>query len=314
MDMKAVVIWSLVAIAQAVHQMTAQRTQRADACACKSFAAVYYDNEAYCGRGPELYFLSKHGFSGAYAATEPIAGEPHRVCYDFFKNFDDASCLNMDLYPFPTNSSRSKNGVQWCYVSGDCTELNGGEFGTNKQGFAQGAWGNLKSGTALPWKICSGSDAMLKSKPVQEVIDLGKKQDIPMHTLMRLAYPAVSIDWGRASYFYQELNAQWTAGADMATSVAAIEQPTGWGELIENAYNELRSIATSGQGTVLDSPGHGDNFYVVQGRAVYSVKRQSDPVGNMAYMSGHFSMEHEVECVMGCAQVERREALDLDTM
>jgi hypothetical protein len=32
---------------------------------------------AGCGRAQELYFLSKFGFSAAYAATEPISGLPH---------------------------------------------------------------------------------------------------------------------------------------------------------------------------------------------------------------------------------------------
>jgi len=74
-------------------------------------------------------FLSKYGFSAAYAATEPISGLPHKVCNDWFKNLKNNSCVNVDLlatstaddnlHPsnnFPADSLATS---QWCYVPND---------------------------------------------------------------------------------------------------------------------------------------------------------------------------------------------------
>merc|ERR1719401_1074294 len=93
---------------------TKKSKKRTGACDCMNWAGVYYDRLANCGRAKELYFLSKYGFSAAYAATEPISGLPHKVCNDFFKNFKESSCVNVDLYPFPADALSDK---QWCYVS-----------------------------------------------------------------------------------------------------------------------------------------------------------------------------------------------------
>jgi len=92
-----------------------------------------------CGRANELYFLSKMGFSASYAATEPVTGMPHKMCYDFFKNFASTACVNIDLLPFPEDEF---TGKQWCYVSNDCANLNGGGYATNIEGFSQSSWHN----------------------------------------------------------------------------------------------------------------------------------------------------------------------------
>jgi len=281
-------------------------------CECMNWADVYYTNKATCGRANELYFLSKWGFSSAYAATEPITGLPHKVCADFFKNFMSTSCVNVDLLEAskPTNSSSQ----QWCYVSNDCDSLNGGEYATNQIGFAQGAWNNLQSASTLAWKICEPTaDNMLKYTSVQEVIDAATESDVSLSRVLRLAYPAVNITYGQAAMLLEEINDAYSATSTLEEMVDSIDAPAPvWGSAAASVHARLATIVKSEQATVLDSPGHGDNFHVVQGRAVYEVKRV--PNGNMAYLGGHFADEFTVSCILGCALAERLDAVDLDTL
>ncbi|CAK0878760.1 unnamed protein product [Prorocentrum cordatum] len=285
---------------------------RSGSCDCLSFADVYYTEKAWCGRANELYFLSKNGFSASYAATEPITGLPHKVCADMFKNFNHGACLNIDLYPFPEDE---KSGKQWCYVSNDCADLNGGGYATNAEGFAQSSWHNLQTASFQQWKICDPTEANTEAmmvKPVTTVVEIGKASDVPLSRLLRLSYPAVNISWGEAKFLWDAINEEYAADRTITEMVDAIPPISGWGSEIEGAHARLREIAKSEQGTILDSPGHGDNFHVVQGRAAYAVTRT--PLGNMAYLGGHFSKEYDVTCLVGCAEPEARDAVDLETM
>ncbi|CAK0891242.1 unnamed protein product, partial [Prorocentrum cordatum] len=165
-------------------------------CGCLNWAATYYDQKAFCGRANELYFLAKHGFNNGYAATEPITGLPHKVCWDFFANFNSTACVNVDLMPFPADN---QTGSQWCYVNPDCQQLNGGKFATNRAGFAQAAWMNLQANSYVPWKYCvPGGDDMLKFKTVEEIDELAREKDLSVSRMLRLAYPAVEIRWAEA--------------------------------------------------------------------------------------------------------------------
>merc|ERR1719396_132639 len=157
---------------------------------------------------------------------------------------------------------------------------------------------------------------MLKYFTVQQVIDLGEVLDISMSRLFRLAFPAVVIPWHVASFFYEQLEdaAKLAPTASMTDLVAMVDPMTGWDNKTSMMESTLRGIAESGKATVLDSIGHGDDYYVVQGRAVWKVARIAD--GDMAYLGGHFFKEFEVTCVQGCAHVPRlsESDVDLDTM
>jgi len=318
MATRAIFALSLPAVASALSVHDAGRSEanttktRAGNCDCMSWADVYYTDKAWCGRANELYFLSKNGFSASYAATEPITGLPHKVCADMFKNFNHGACLNIDLYPFPEDE---KSGKQWCYVSNDCADLNGGGYATNAEGFAQSSWHNLQTASFQQWKICDPTEANTEAmmvKPVPTVVEIGKANDVPLSRLLRLSYPAVNISWGEAKFLWDAINEEYAADRTITEMVDAIPAISGWGSEIEEAHARLREIAKSEQGTVLDSPGHGDNFHVVQGRAVYEVKRTEN--GNMAYLGGHFADEFAVSCVLGCALPERLDAVDLETL
>jgi len=300
--------------------LAGQQVQKAGtkkaSCDCLEFAAVFYDNLASCGRASELYFLSKYGYPQAYAPTEPIAGQPHKVCADFFKNFKNSSCVNRDLHSFPLESSDIAGSQSWCYVSNDCLNLNGGTFATNPLGFAIGGWHNQISTSNLSWKICDdGADSVLRSKTVQELIDIGEESDVGMPTLLRLSFPAVSMTWGEAQDFMEALNDQnhWDDQQSAGDNFYRIANPhTTWGTRLPWIYATLGEILDSEKGWILDSPGHRDEFHVIRGREVWAVVRSEE--GNMAYMAGKYYLEFNMECVLGCSPANAREApLDLLT-
>jgi len=283
-------------------------------CDCLEFAAVYYDNLASCGRASELYFHTKYGASAAYAPTEPIAGLPHQVCSNFFKNFKINSCVNRDLYSFPLTETDNASNQTWCYVSNDCLNLNGGKFATNTLGFAIGGWHNLQSTSNLSWKVCDdATDSVLRTKSVRELDAMGADSDVGMALLLRYSYPAVSMTWGEAREFMETLNDQWDESESSGENFNRISAPpTQWGDRLPWIYTTLSSIVASENGWILDSPGHRDEFHVIFGREVWEVKRSEE--GNMAYLAGKFWKEFDVTCVLGCSPATREEApLDLLT-
>jgi len=298
-------------------------------CDCLDWAGVYYDHLADCGRAQELYFLSKFGFSAAYAATEPISGLPHKICNDFLKNFKNTSCVNVDLLPFPNDSM---TGKQWCYVSNDCNTLNGGDYATNTMGFQLGGWNNLASTSNLSWKICdpvADATTMLKNYAPSELVDMCMLDDISCSRIFRLAYPVVEIPYGEAQYLMEGIDAAYTPGASLASLVSGLPAPTAPFTRLMEVHSTISDIVISEQGTILDSPGHGDNFHVIKGREVWKVERLGYDIfsvisgrpyelGDMAYLGGHFSLEFTVSCIMGCSPARRemvdRPVLDVDTL
>jgi len=286
---------------------------RSTACDCLEFAGVYYDNLAACGRAHELYFATKYGASAAYAPTEPIAGLPHQVCNNFFKNFKNNSCVNVDLYAYPSGNNDANSGKQWCYVSNECLSLNGGTFATNTLGFAIGGWHNLQSTGNLSVKFCdSSTDSILKDKTMDELMAIGSESDVSMAMLLRLAYPAVQVTWGEAKLLMEAINENYDTALTLTDNVNAVAVPPNtWGTRLTEVDTTVRGIVTSEQGTILDSPGHRDEFHVVVGREVWEVKRIDE--GNMAYLAGKFYMEFEVTCVLGCSPSAREAPLDLLT-
>ncbi|CAK0833810.1 unnamed protein product [Prorocentrum cordatum] len=216
----------------------------------------------------------------------------------------------------PHETSDASAGQSWCYVSNECLSLNGGTFATNQLGFALGGWNNLQSTSNLSWKVCdsSGADSILKDKTMDELIEIGRESDVSMAMLLRYAYPAVSITYGEARDFLETLSdaGHWNPALSLADNVNAIASPPStWGTRLPFVYTTLSSIVTSEQGTILDSPGHRDEFHVVIGREVWEVKRSDE--GNMAYLAGKFYLEFDVACVLGCAPAAREAPLDLLT-
>jgi len=301
-----------------------KRTARKGACDCLQWAGVYYDHLADCGRAREIYFLSKYGFSAAYAATEPISGLPHKVCNDFLKNLKDSSCINVDLLPFPADEMTDK---QWCYVANDCDVLNGGEDATNMMGFQQAGWNNLQSVSNLSWKVCdqASGDVILKYKTVEELITMAENSDVSKSRMLRLAYPVLNVTWADAMWIMEAIDLAWDPALSLSDIVDSITAPpTIYGDRLSQVFTAVTDAVKSEIGTILDTPGHGDNFHVIQGREVWIVQRIGDIItsgahrggsilGDMAYLGGHFSWEFDVNCTLGCV-TSRVATLDLETM
>jgi len=313
--------------ATGVKTTKSKRKTRKGACDCMQWAGVYYDRLAACGRARELYFLSKYGFSAAYAATEPISGLPHKVCNDFLKNLKDSSCINVDLLPFPADDMTDK---QWCYVANDCDALNGGEDATNTMGFQQAGWNNLQSVSNLSWKICdqSSGDVILKYKTVEELIAMSETNDVSKSRMIRLAYPVLNATWAEAMWIMEAIDTAWDPALTLADIVDSIVAPPAtYGERLPQVFTMVTDAVKSEIGAILDTPGHGDNFHVIKGREVWIVQRIGDVIvsgahrggsilGDMAYLGGHFSWEFDVNCTIGCAPVrwEAPSPVDLETL
>mmetsp|Transcript_14681 Transcript_14681/g.39236 ORF Transcript_14681/g.39236 Transcript_14681/m.39236 type:complete len:330 (+) Transcript_14681:76-1065(+) len=297
--------------ATGVKTTKSKRKTRKGACDCMQWAGVYYDRLAACGRARELYFLSKYGFSAAYAATEPISGLPHKVCNDFLKNLKDSSCINVDLLPFPADDMTDK---QWCYVANDCDALNGGEDATNTMGFQQAGWNNLQSVSNLSWKICdqSSGDVILKYKTVEELIAMSETNDVSKSRMIRLAYPVLNATWAEAMWIMEAIDNAWDGSTSLNDIVDSLTAPPAtYGDRLPQVFSMVTDAVKSEIGTILDTPGHGDNFHVIRGREVWVVQRIA--LGDMAYLGGHFALEFDVNCTMGCS-TSRVAALDLETM
>jgi len=321
---KAISVLAYLAFARALAGQQAQAaTTKGGSCDCLQWAGVYYEMLAACGRGKELHFLSKYGFSAAYAATEPISGLPHKVCNDWFKNLKNNSCVNVDLLATSTaddNLHPSNNfpadplaTSQWCYVPNDCEALNGGDYATNTMGFQLGGWNNLASRNNLSWKICdpvADADVMMKFKTVAELNAIAEESDISVSRTLRLAYPVVQIKWAEAMYMMEGIDAAWDGVLSLTDLVDGLTAPPSSPSRLMEVHTTLGDIVKSGQGYILDTPGHGDNFHVIRGREVHQVTRI--PLGDMAYLGGHFYMEFVLTCLMGCV-TPRVEALDLET-
>jgi len=299
---------------------------RPGACDCLEYASTYFDNLASCGRAHELYFATKWGANAAYHPTEPIAGLPHQICSNFFKNLKNNSCVNVDLFPFPTDNNDNLSGRQWCYVANDCLNLNGGTFATNPLGFAIGGWHNSISTSNLSVKICDdNTDDILKDKTISELVAIGSESDVSMAYLLRLAYPAVEVHWGEAQFLMEAINENMDTAANQGAAntldqaVAAFPAPANtWvGTRVSVVDTAVRNIVLSDpvQCTILDGTGrmYQNEFHVICGREVWEVVRIAAPYGDMAYLAGKFFTEFEVHCVVGCAPQTREAPLDLLT-
>jgi hypothetical protein len=322
---RAASVLACLALAQALAGQQAQAaTKKRGSCDCLQWAGVYYDQLGYCGRGKELHFLSKYGFSAAYAATEPISGLPHKVCNDYFKNLKNNSCVNVDLLAtstaddnlYPANSFPADPLAtsQWCYVPNDCDTLNGGDYATNTMGFQLGGWNNLVSTSNLSWKICdpvADASVMMKFKTVAELAAIAEESDISISRTMRLAYPVLSITWAEAMYMMEGINAAWDGVATLTDLVDGLTAPPSSPARLMEVHTTLGDAVKAEQGYILDVPGHGDNFHVIRGREVYSVTRIA--LGDMAYLGGHFYMEFELNCLMGCVTSRVEPPLDLES-
>merc|ERR1719323_204716 len=137
-----------------------------------SWKHVYENNMTKCGSSLELRF-------------SPAAQlQKSKYCGQFYEKLDEKSCVN---------SQTGSEGVgQWCYVSAECADLNGGRaVGKNKE---------------ISYKMCKpNTDDKLGDHPMEELAFLAQKNDMDLGLAVRMAYPQkMNMTWNFMEEFMLE--------------------------------------------------------------------------------------------------------------
>mmetsp|Transcript_15124 Transcript_15124/g.48340 ORF Transcript_15124/g.48340 Transcript_15124/m.48340 type:complete len:288 (-) Transcript_15124:94-957(-) len=174
-----------------------------DPCDCLNWRQLYQRKRVLCGEG---YEFSRHGrfrdYEASWFAPYLMGSNAYiEFCEMFYKKMDNSYCANPWHYTYG-----EENVKPWCYVSKECTNLNGGEALQDKTGIpelpefllsettykvakALYIWPTIhKRDVAL--KICTpGKDTLLSDLSVQQVFDLGKAMHTTVPVVMRKAFP-----------------------------------------------------------------------------------------------------------------------------
>lgn len=179
----------------------------ADPCECLNWKQVYESERILCGEGWEFAFDYPFGPEKTYEfarfAPFTMGFTYHEFCGSFFKRMDNNYCVNIQHH---TYDSVGPVTHQWCYVSKECKDLNGGTVVQDKTGVPElPAW-LLSPATYsiakslyfwpkihkrdLAMKHCtSGKDTLLGEMPVPKVVELAQKMDSVVGFVTKTAYP-----------------------------------------------------------------------------------------------------------------------------
>lgn len=144
-------------------------SQGADTCACLTWKEVYTQKYgAWCGAGREL---------DAFGGTPTLDALPGFIklqiydefCHKLFQRIDDNFCVNWEMAigneSFWASWVPKSPGLQWCYVSSECTKLgNGTKVNANV---------SYKSCTSDDQKLSEISPPKLAEKALEKDLDLG---------------------------------------------------------------------------------------------------------------------------------------------
>lgn len=137
--------------------------EAADTCACLNWKEVY--TQKYGGKCGIEYT----GREMAKMAADPPARMiwADQTCAKFFERIDDAFCVNWNV------KSKATPGVQWCYVSAECTDLGNG----------------TKANANLAYKTCTPDDQKLSMKSPTELESISQSNELDLAQLVQWAYP-----------------------------------------------------------------------------------------------------------------------------
>jgi len=183
------------------------------ACKCLNWKDVYDSARVVCGEGLELYEIIKPRTNLSLAEASfswiPLGFQHYEYCTTFFRRMDNNHCVNVAMHPYGTSDW---TGEQWCYVSSECTELNGGQPVSQKESYA---WAlnwlaklplptflqhPIASGLSalhspqpvardLSWKLCTrGQDSRLRDMAPKEVLELARSMDSVIGFVTKIAY------------------------------------------------------------------------------------------------------------------------------
>mmetsp|Transcript_2864 Transcript_2864/g.6564 ORF Transcript_2864/g.6564 Transcript_2864/m.6564 type:complete len:268 (+) Transcript_2864:67-870(+) len=167
----------------------------ADPCECLNWRSVYSSDRVACGEGLEF-----HVFEGAFGYDLPgieYIKKEFRAVYDqfctsFFMKLDSTLCVNLGMYALGTPGLLAG---QWCYVSKECAELNGGQTIPDKAAPKAGSgWFNSPPPSPLPrdvsWKTCDrNGDKLLRDVPPAELLELARSMGAAAGYVTKIAYP-----------------------------------------------------------------------------------------------------------------------------
>lgn len=141
----------------------------------------------------------------AFYAPTWMGFQYHEFCDSFYHRMDNNYCVNTGMFEYGETGRRAS---QWCVVSSECTELNGGQRISDKTTFYHGPallssmiqypwwrnfWDSVVPKKRVPrdvsWKLCTKEkDNMLRYKDPLEVMELAKSMDSVIGYVTKMAY------------------------------------------------------------------------------------------------------------------------------
>eukprot|EP00747_Dinoflagellata_sp_TGD_P103617 gnl/TRDRNA2_/TRDRNA2_169016_c2_seq1.p1 gnl/TRDRNA2_/TRDRNA2_169016_c2~~gnl/TRDRNA2_/TRDRNA2_169016_c2_seq1.p1 ORF type:complete len:303 (+),score=57.81 gnl/TRDRNA2_/TRDRNA2_169016_c2_seq1:27-911(+) len=256
-----------------------------DPCECLEWAPLYQPRpgqfpRVLCGEGLELVTFAassgmdpKAGYDLPAAAYAPLflGGTYVEFCAGFFHQMRNNYCVNVGMEEYGTGGFQ---GGAWCYVSKECTELNGGQSIRDKESFYFGPdWVQQYAFARkffdyitpkkpvprdLSWKMCTkGKDKRLRDMEPLEVMDLAKKQNSVIGFVTKIAYQRLM----PPQHTWDTVKAAVQAG-DMAKLPA----------ILKKAIEDEEPIVID-----IDPEGH-THQRIIKGKQIFELENQCTPM------------------------------------
>lgn len=272
----------------------------ANKCKCLNWQTVYKDYAVECGVGSEMYHLAKYGLSPRKLEGEDIG---FRFCLEFFQVLDNNLCVNADWTTY-MGSGKAWHGQQWCYVSAECDELNGGDAVPDYVSKPlDDAIPHMKFSDKLEvsWKICKqGEDDMLRYKTPSQLVEIAKASDVRLGHLAKFAYPRA---WTGTSFdeykdVFEEVDADHNKSSTLALQQLTKKKKFSNKPGHDKLEKDLRTWIALHRPFVADSLSGQPPFEIFLGRTLWQIKQS--PKARMMEAMGHYGRVQTLECVFAC--------------
>lgn len=197
--------------------LTSQASAKKDPCECLNWKDLYAPVVKFpdtppdqwprlvCGEAREFFTDGMPDISQVYYAPAFMGFSYHEFCASFFHRMDNNYCVNTQMSEYGTIGP---DAGQWCVVSNECTNLNGGRRISDKQSFYHGPsmlnfmksmdawrnfWDSIYPKKPIPrdvsYKWCTkGKDKMLRDMDPMDLVELAKSQDSVIGYVTKMAY------------------------------------------------------------------------------------------------------------------------------
>eukprot|EP00747_Dinoflagellata_sp_TGD_P016321 gnl/TRDRNA2_/TRDRNA2_125032_c0_seq1.p1 gnl/TRDRNA2_/TRDRNA2_125032_c0~~gnl/TRDRNA2_/TRDRNA2_125032_c0_seq1.p1 ORF type:complete len:808 (-),score=136.06 gnl/TRDRNA2_/TRDRNA2_125032_c0_seq1:115-2538(-) len=236
---------------------------QAGACDCQNWKNAYISRKATCGMGPEFYMFTHddHPSEDQYNDVR-VQKDAKELCTSFFERMDHDLCVNVN---------KGEDKGQWCYVSSDCSDINGGSM--------------AKFNDKFGWKRCRrDQDGMLRKKIPEYLEMLAERDDVDLGLLHKMSYP---LDQGRIPYLgMSRTEPLWSDRRDLwiirhhrsQTKMNILEKMLDLGKtLLQTRVARIDHFLVTGKPHSFDTRADGKPPHrIMLGANVYAVV-QSDP-------------------------------------